>query len=126
MEPTDIIACFVRRSQLEVTFAELRAHLGVETQRQWSNKAIARTTPVLFGLYSLICLWAGELFDEHSLPHAATWYRKTNLTFSDAIGVVRHTIWTGDIYRRSPQNPKPPEIPPDRFKRMAEALCFAA
>ena len=126
MEPTDIIACFVRRWQVEVTFAELRAHLGVETQRQWSDKAIARTTPALFGLYSLIGLWACDLFDERSLPYAAAWYRKNNLTFSDAIGVVRHTLWTGDIYRRSPQNPKPPEIPPDRFKRMAEALCFAA
>ena len=126
MDPTDIIACFVRRWQVEVTFAELRAHLGVETQRQWSDKAIARTTPVLFGLYSLICLWACDLFNEHSMPHAAAWYRKTNLTFSDAIGIVRHTLWVGDIYRHSPQNTEPPEIPPDRVKRMADALCFAA
>lgn len=126
MAPTDIIACFVRRWQIEVTFAELRAHLGVETQRQWSDNAIARTTPVLFGLYSLICLWACNLFTEHSRPHAAAWYRKTGLTFSDAIGVVRHRLWVSDIYRHSPQNLKPPEIPPDRVKRMAEALCFAA
>jgi hypothetical protein len=56
--PDDIIALFVRRWQVEVTFAETRAHLGVETQRQWSDKAIARTTPALLGLYSLISLWA--------------------------------------------------------------------
>mgnify|MGYP003871665017 CR=1 FL=1 len=126
MDPTDIIACFVRRWQVEVTFAELRAHLGVETQRQWSDMAIARTTPVLFGLYSLICLWACDLFNVHSMPHTAAWYRKTNLTFSDAIGIVRHTLWVGDVYRHSPQNTEPPEIPPDRVKRMADALCFAA
>lgn len=126
MEPADIIACFVRRWQVEVTFAEMRAHLGMETQRQWSDNAIVRTTPVLFGIYSLICLWACELFNEQSLPHDAIWYRKTDLTFLDAIGVVRHTLWVGDIYRHSPQNPEPPEIPPDKFKRMADALCFAA
>ncbi len=126
MEPAEIIAFFVRRWQVEVTFAEVRAHLGVETQRQWSDKAIVRTTPVLFGLYSLICLWACELFNAHSTPYAAVWYRKTNLTFSDAIGIVRHTLWVGDIYRQSPQNPEPPEMPPDRIKRMADALCFAA
>jgi len=98
------IACFVRRLQVEVTFAELRAHLGVETQRQWSDKAIARTTPALFGLYSLICLWACELFTEHSMPHAAAWYGKTNLTFSDAIGIVRYRLWVGEVYRHSPQS----------------------
>jgi hypothetical protein len=49
-EPADIIALYVRRWQIEVTFAETRAHLGVETQRQWSDKAIARTTPALLGL----------------------------------------------------------------------------
>jgi hypothetical protein len=30
----------------------------VETQRQWSDRAIARTTPALLGLYSLVTLWA--------------------------------------------------------------------
>ena len=52
LDPAEIIALFVRRWQVEVTFAETRAHLGVETQRQWSDKAIARTTPALLGLYS--------------------------------------------------------------------------
>lgn len=88
MEPADIIAVFVRRWQLEVTFAELRSHLGVETQRQWSDKAIARTTPVLFGIYTLICLWACDLFNAQTLPRGAAWYRKTSPTFSDAISVM--------------------------------------
>lgn len=94
---------FVRRWQVEVTFAEMRAHLGMETQRQWSDNAIARTMPVLFGLYNLTCLWACDLFNEQSLPRAAIWYRKTRLTFSDAIGVVRHTLWVGEIYRHPPK-----------------------
>ena len=126
IEPAEIIALFVRRWQIEVTFAETRAHLGVETQRQWSDKAITRTTPTLLGLYSLVSLWAGDLLADNPAPYAAAWYRKTNLTFTDAIGAVRLNLWLGDIFQRSPQIPETPLIPPDRAIRMAQALCFAA
>jgi hypothetical protein len=57
----DVLRGFVRRWAVEVTFAEVRRHLGVETQRQWSDKAIARTTPALLALFSLITLWAHDL-----------------------------------------------------------------
>ena len=126
LDPADIIALFVRRWQIEVTFAETRAHLGVETQRQWSDKAIARTTPALLGLYSLVSLWAGDLLTGAATPYAAAWYRKTSMTFSDAIGAVRLILWAGDIYQHSPPNRERQKIPPERFIRMAEALCFAA
>jgi hypothetical protein len=59
--PADILAWFVRRWATEATFQEARRHLGIETQRQWSDLAAARTTPVLLGLYSLLTLWAHEL-----------------------------------------------------------------
>ena len=59
--PQDILAWFVRRWQVEVTFEEVRAHLGVETQRQWSDKAILRSTPALLGLFSIVTLFAHEL-----------------------------------------------------------------
>ena len=126
IEPSDIIALYVRRWQIEVTFAETRAHLGVETQRQWSDQAIARTTPVLLGLYSLVSLWACDLLTPGSIPYAAAWYRKTSLTFTDAIGAVRLKIWLGDINQRSPPNREPHYIPTPRVIRMAQALCFAA
>jgi hypothetical protein len=125
-EPADIIGLYVRRWQIEVTFAETRAHLGVETQRQWSDQAIARTTPVLLGLYSLVALWACDLLTISSIPYAAAWYRKTTLTFSDAIGAVRLKIWLGDINQRSPPNREQHYIPAARVIRMAHALCFAA
>jgi hypothetical protein len=125
LQPADIIALFVRRWQIEVTFAETRAHLGVETQRQWSDKAIARTTPALLGLYSLVSLWACDLLTSTTTPYAAAWYRKTSLTFSDAIGTVRLAIWIGDINQHSPPNREQQNIPPERFLRMAQALCFA-
>jgi len=125
LEPADVIALFVRRWQIEVTFAETRAHLGVETQRQWSDKAIVRTTPALLGLYSLVSLWACDLLTSTTVPYAAAWYRKTSLTFGDAIGAVRLTIWIGDINQHSPPNRERQNIPPERILRMAQALCFA-
>jgi hypothetical protein len=125
LEPADIIALYVRRWQIEVTFAETRAHLGVETQRQWTDKAIARTTPALLGFYSLISLWAGDLLTTTSAPYAAAWYRKISLTFSDAIGAVRLQLWVGDINSHSPPHREPQIIPPSRLVRMANALCFA-
>lgn len=126
LEPAEIIALFVRRWQIEVTFAETRAHLGIETQRQWSDKAILRTTPALLGLYSLISLWACDLLTHSTSPYAAAWYQKTCLTFTDAIGAVRLTLWVGDINQRSPPDRETHKIPPIRMLRMAQALCFAA
>lgn len=126
LEPADIIALFVRRWQIEVTFAETRAHLGVETQRQWTDKAISRTTPALLGLYSLVSLWACDLLTNASTPYAAAWYRKTSLTFTDAIGAVRLQLWVGDINQRSPPHREPQYISKPRIIRMVQALCFAA
>ena len=126
MDPARIIAIFVRRWQVEVTFSELRAHLGVETQRQWSDAAIERTTPILFGLYSLICLWAGDLLAKTRKPYAAAWYRKTSFTVSDAIAAVRYQLWIGSILQRSATDREMQKVPPDKIKRMLQALCFAA
>ena len=92
MAPTDIIATYARRWQIEVTFQESRAYLGVETQRQWSDKSIARTTPVLLGLYSLICLWAEQTLQTHQMSYAAAWYKKNDFTLSDAIAAIRCEI----------------------------------
>lgn len=126
LEPAQIIAYFVRRWQIGVTFAETRAHLGVETQRQWNDKAIMRTTPSLLALYSLVTLWACDLLGHGVLPYAAAWYKKTEFTFSDAIGAVRMILWDQDIYRQHPPDPDIPETQPSRLKRMTQALCFAA
>lgn len=126
LSPKDILAFFVRRWQMEVTFAEVRAHLGVETQRQWSDLAILRTTPALLGLYSLITLWAAELLNNGATPYAAAWYAKTRFTFSDAIAAVRLKIWIGDIYSRSANPLDQQKIPPDRLIRITHAICHAA
>jgi hypothetical protein len=63
--PVDILQWFVSRWQLEVTFQDARAHLGIETQRQQrSDLAILRTTPALLGLFSLVTLGAHDLAAE--------------------------------------------------------------
>jgi hypothetical protein len=85
---------YVLRWNVEVTFEESRRHLGIETQRQWSDKAIARTTPVLFGLYSIVCLIALRLSKSNELiPQATAWYQKQDVTFSDVLAYVRRHIW---------------------------------
>ena len=57
LDPVAILGSFVFRWRIETTFQEVREHLGVETQRQWSDLAILRTTPALLGLYSLVAIW---------------------------------------------------------------------
>jgi hypothetical protein len=92
-KPQDIIGWFVSRWQVEVTFEEVRAHLGVETQRQWSDKAILRMTPALLAMFSLVTLWTHDLAKSRALrPRIAAWYPKSVLTFSDAIAAVRREI----------------------------------
>ena len=93
MDPAEVISNFAKRWEMEVTFQEVRTHLGVETQRQWSKNAIARTTPALLGLYSLVCLWGPQALEANRMSYAAAWYEKTNFTFSDAIAVVRCEIF---------------------------------
>lgn len=91
-----IVEYYILRWSVEVTFEESRRHLGVETQRQWSDKAIERTTPVLFGLYSIICLIAFRLSKSNELiPQSTIWYQKQKVTFSDVLSLVRRYIWEG-------------------------------
>jgi hypothetical protein len=125
--PRDILAWFVTRWQVEVTFAEVRAHLGVETQRQWTDKAIQRTTPALLGLFSIVTLWADQLSKSRKFkPRTAAWYQKEVLTFSDAIGVVRREIWRHQISFMSRPRRDSVEIPRHIWNRMENALAYAA
>lgn len=102
MSPIEAITFFVRRWAVEVTFEEVRCHLGVESQRQWSDKAIARTTPALMALFSMVAIWADELHRTGNL-HVATcaWYQKSHPTFSDAIASVRRQIWRNQKFLTS-------------------------
>jgi hypothetical protein len=89
-----VVIYFARRWSVEVTLQETRVHLGVETQRQWSEKAIERTTPVLLGLFSIVTLLADRIQQQGMLLVDATaWYTKQKPTFSDAMATVRRLLW---------------------------------
>lgn len=125
--PRDILAWFVSRWQLEVTFEEARAHLGLETQRQWSDKAILRTTPALLALFSIVTLWTHDLATQRKLSlKAAAWYPKSVPTFSDAIAATRREIWAHQISCISRPNPDRVQIPSHIWHRMQNALAYAA
>lgn len=90
----EILSFFVRRWRVEVTFEEVRRHLGVETQRQWSALAIVRSTPCLMGLFSLVTLMADALADQGKLTvRQSAWYVKEHPSFSDALAAVRCRFW---------------------------------
>jgi hypothetical protein len=98
MAPERIVEIFVLRWNVEVTIEETRRHMGIETQRQWSDLAIARTTPVLMGLFSLVC----RLLENGNLPvrHTA-WYKKSDAAFSDVLAFVRRSIWAKKYFVNS-------------------------
>jgi hypothetical protein len=122
-DPVDVLRWFVRRWSVEVTFAEVRRHLGVETQRQWSDTAIARTTPALLGLFALVTLWAGEVLNDGWKPRHAAWYAKSHLTFSDALAVVRAKLWFAS-FETSRLDRDEVKIPRALLNRLTEAACF--
>jgi hypothetical protein len=124
-DPMDVVRWFVRRWSVEVTFAEVRRHLGVEMQRQWSDTAIARTTPALLGLFSLVTVWAGEVLNDGWKPRQAAWHAKSHLTFSDALSGVRAKLWSGS-FEMSRQVRDEVKTPRPLLNRLTEAACFPA
>ena len=92
--PVQVVVWFALRWQLEATCQEVRAHLGVETQRQCSDRAIARTTPILMGLFFWIALVAhGSQEHRPIIQRTVAWYAKPTPTFVDAIALVRRHLW---------------------------------
>jgi hypothetical protein len=125
--PEQIVSWFVCRWQVESTFQQVRTHLGVETQRQWSDKAIARTTPALLGLFSLVTLMAHPQMGGQPARQAA-WYRKELPTFIDALALVRRRLWQQRFegFRMSLGKGDTQKLPPAWLDLLAETLCYAA
>jgi hypothetical protein len=120
-----ILTWFVLRWNVEVTFEELRAHLGFETQRQWSDKAIARTTPALFGIFSIIVLMANEMLKHDKLNIATcAWYKKKDATFSDIIAYVRKRIWQSRYSTNSTKSDDCTYLKDDFLGALIELACY--
>jgi DDE superfamily endonuclease len=119
-----IVRDFMKRWSLEVTFEESRAHLGIETQRQWSDLAIERTTPLLFGLYSLVALFGQALHPDGQVPVArAAWYCKQLATFRDVLAAIRRQLWGRGTFPTSPTDPGVVLVPRSPLERLWVAVC---
>ena len=127
-DPEKIISWFVMRWQLEVTFQEVRRHLGFETQRQWSEMAIRRTTPALLGVFSLVTLFAHRRMRQAAgaFRQAAAWYHKAHPTFADALALVRKELWANTTFCGLPIDPDMVKVPRAFMQRLTNALCYAA
>jgi DDE superfamily endonuclease len=124
--PEQILTWFVARWNIEVTFEEIRAHLGFETQRHWSRRAVERVTPCLFGLFSLVVVFAKALHPE-TIPLAqSAWYDKEEATFSDALAAVRRRLWGCGKYMNSPPEADHILIPRALWLRIQQVACYAA
>jgi len=123
-DPVDVLRWFVRRWRTETTFEEARRHLGMQTQRQWSDLAILRTTPALLGLFSLVTLWASRLAAERGpVAECVRWYPKPLPTFSDALALVRRDLWTAQVYAVSPPDRTAQNVPADLINRLLLVAC---
>jgi hypothetical protein len=125
-QPRALVQQFVKRWTIETTFEESRAHLGIETQRQWSDRAIERTTPCLFGLYSVTALLAYALHPDGKIPVQTTaWYAKSHATFADVLAAVRQHLWGTFSYSTSAHAPDLVGIPRSEISRLVQAVCYS-
>jgi hypothetical protein len=126
-DPKQIVSWFVRRWRMEVTFQEVRQHLGFETGRQWSEMAIRRTAPVLLGVFSLITLFADRQKARLlASVRRATWYDERLPTFSGALALVRKELWTCTIFHGSRADTDTVKIPRAFVERLTDAVSYAA
>jgi hypothetical protein len=126
-DPRKVLSWFVMRWQLEVTFQEARRHLGFETQRQWTELAIRRTTPALLGLFSLIALLVDrQMRRAVGVVRQAAWYHKRDPTFADALALVRKELWAHETFCGSPSETDTVKVPRAFVERLTDAVCYAA
>jgi hypothetical protein len=126
VEAAQIVAWFIARWNIEVTFEEARAHLGFETQRQWSTRAMGRTTPCVLGLFSLVALLAKTLHPQHLPLRQAAWYAKEEATFADALAAVRGHLRTRWNDHESAPDVEMVQIPRPLWDSLTDLLADAA
>ncbi len=127
-KPQQIVSWFVRRWQMEATFQEVRGHLGFETQRHWSERAIQRTAPALLALFSMVTLFAHpQMAKSAEAIRQTAWYRKSYPTFSDALALVRKELWAQEAtFWGSLQEFDTVKVPRVFVERLTDVVCYAA
>src|SRR6185312_8864008 len=110
LDPVAIIATYTARWNIETTFQELRALLGLETTRGWSRQTVLRMAPCLFGLYTVVALLYREL-PASQREGGVDWPGKSGVTFSDALRAVRRWLWREWIFREAGVAPVVEKLP---------------
>jgi hypothetical protein len=126
MSAEQIVAAFVRRWQMETTFEEAHAHLGLEGQRQWNDQSIARSTPVRLALFSIVALVVAQRHADQLPARCTAWYAKVQPTFSDALAYVRRGLWRQMGFCLSLSSTESGKPPTTLFAHLTELLCYAA
>jgi hypothetical protein len=128
-----IVTYYAERWNIEVFFEEVRACLGFETQRGWSNRTIGRTTPCLFGIFSVIVILAKRLYPETLPVRQAAWYTKEDATFRDVLSAVREHLWVHNLAKHAQNNTMQSSqmadmclIPSQLYHALTEIACYAA
>ncbi|MEM9805498.1 MAG: transposase [Cyanobacteria bacterium P01_D01_bin.56] len=123
--PEQILQWFRQRWQVEVTFEEVRAHLGVETQRQWSSKASLRTTPALLALFSMVTVVAHQYQQRYPFPITkAAWYQKSLPVKAFALALVRQRLWHSQPFQTSDSGTDMVKVSRALFNTWANLLCL--
>jgi hypothetical protein len=127
LAPAQVLTSVIRRWPREATGDDARAHLGLETPRQWSDTAMARPTPVLVALYAIVPLSAAHRLGTNTLPvRPAAWSRQEAATCSDTLALVRRGLWGQDHCAMSPTEADVVNMPRSLLDRLTDALCYAA
>jgi hypothetical protein len=124
LEARQIVLYYIRRWSMETTFQEARLYLGVDGQRQWNDVAVARTTPVRLGLFSLVALMVQrQPAWQHTFRRSA-WYEKVRPTFADALAQVRRALWRQLGFWLSEAAVDKQKPPQGFFEHVAELLAY--
>lgn len=123
-----IVSTYTCRWSQEVTHRDVREHLGMETQRQWSDLSISRSTPLLFACYSLVFLIAHRMHQESPIETTqASWYQKEEPAFSDLMTGIRKMIREHQLNRIWGKHPILQNIPcPKALFQIFQGLGMAA
>jgi hypothetical protein len=125
MDVTEIIEAFVGRWDIEVTFEEMREHMGLETSRGRTCNTVLRFEPCQFLLYSLVVYWYLEIAPSSQNAIWYSWHGKTSITYTDVIIAVRRNAWDQHLFQRSTPRGFVVKLPNAAKKLVLDALALA-
>src|SRR5262249_54318744 len=125
MSPESIVGHYAWRWNIETTFQEARAHLGLETTRGWCRATVLRAAPLLFGLYSVVALLFQAL-PEGRRSEGVRWPGKAVVTFSDALQAVRRGVGAGGGFPQAGAGAALEKLPQPPHEIVLSALAPAA